>query len=216
MNRVSMMTSSCSAFRCPRLQRNSALNYPGNCHNTVDSNTNWIKYRKCKYWIIRSMHEESNTSQISEIDRPPRVKDETHSSLRVCCSDTSCPGFPCFTWRALLETLVNCVRPSFSRRNFHRWFLLLCLKLMQPANYQSQGQSSPVFNSTHFALLNRSTVGTCKCLNVFVDIPYVPYTPARNLLKGSNLKIIGRYQIQMCINSFAMFLTCGTNTIMLT
>ena len=72
---------------------------------------------------------------------------------------------------------------------------------------------SSVFNSTHFALLNRSTVGTCECLNVFVDIPYVPYTPARNLLKDSNREIIGRYQIQMCINSFAVFLTCGTNTI---
>ena len=67
-------------------------------------------------------------------------------------------------------------------------------------------------SSTHFALLNRSTVGTCKCVNVFVDIPYVPYTPAQNLLMGSNLEFIGRYQIQMCINSFAMFLTCGTIT----
>ena len=217
MNRVSMMTSSCSAFRCPRLQRNSALNYPGNCHNTVDSNTNWIKYRKCKYWIIRSMHEKSNTSQISEIDRPPRVEDETTPlvSPRVCCSDTSCPEFPCFSWRALLETLVSCVRPSFSRRSCHRWFLLPCLRLMQPANYQSQGQSSPLCSILPILPCSiDQLLAPFECLNVFVDIPYVPYTPARNLLKGSNLEFIGRYQIQMCINSFAMFLTCGTNTIM--
>lgn len=52
----------------PAVSSDSALNYPDNCQSIVDSNTNWIKYRKCKYWIIRPKHPKSNTSRIPGID----------------------------------------------------------------------------------------------------------------------------------------------------
>lgn len=52
----------------PAVSSDSALNYPDNCQSIVDSNTNWIKYRKCKYWIIQPKHPKSNTSRIPGID----------------------------------------------------------------------------------------------------------------------------------------------------
>lgn len=56
----------------PAVSSDSALNYPDNCQSIVDSNTNWIKYRKCKYWILSSnqsiqnpIHHESRGSIVS-------------------------------------------------------------------------------------------------------------------------------------------------------